>query len=161
MSAGIPERIRTVLRNVKFNIASAEEVSQNNKTYTLDITYHNKAVQNIVYQYWTGNSYSPHVHATNGTGIIDLYGASATNTEQIKCKIEYMFAYKSSEDLAFSEALNTLAPPRFSEAKRKIVTSAVKKNIEPRSSRRKIKDRMSTGAPFLRSKGGGLMVDYE
>lgn len=119
MYNGIKQKIKNLLISTKFAIASSQNNAKKSVEYTLNITYKNKPVQNIVYKFWTGKGYSPHIQANNGIGTAELFGAS-TSSNQLKCKIEYMFTYKKQEDLAFAQAIDALELPRFQEATVKI-----------------------------------------
>jgi len=120
MSSGISSKIREVLKGVKFTVANSDKVSDKNINYTINIRYKGKPVQNLEYQYWTGGSYSQKINATNGVGIVEMFGATAGNINGLKCKIEYRFKNKKQEDRAFDAALDVIKVSPFSEAKIKI-----------------------------------------
>ncbi|MDZ7774196.1 MAG: hypothetical protein U5L09_00600 [Bacteroidales bacterium] len=57
-----------------------------------------KPVSNLDYKYFTGNSLSPIVSAKNGTGVIELYDASAQSLRKVDVYIEYQYEHKWNID---------------------------------------------------------------
>jgi|AntRauTorcE11898_2_1112593.scaffolds.fasta_scaffold00670_7 hypothetical protein len=89
------ETIEKLLSNIRLsvkNIFTNEE--EKKKTVTLSVLHKGKPVSNLDYKYFTGNSLSPIVSAKDGTGVIELYDASAQSLRKVDVYIEYQYEHK-------------------------------------------------------------------
>jgi len=115
LKTALTERIKSIFNKLEITVTSVENLTATNTNYYLQMKYNTVKIQNIVYKYWNGNSYSSPVSASNGNGLVEIYGAGAASTEKIKCRIEYMFS-TDQDDFIYNELLECVTPPVFSES---------------------------------------------
>jgi len=123
------ERIKSIFDKLEITDSSVETISDVNSNFYVDFTYNSAKIQNITYRYWTGTSYSSPVSAKNGKGFVEIYGAGAASTENLKFRIDYMFT-SDQEDMAYTALLDIIEAPVFSGAEIIVpVKTAKQKNI--------------------------------
>ncbi len=71
------------------------EKSPKRKLVTLDITYNGEPVESFDYIYFTGDSYSHIMSASDGVGVAEFYGAAADSYETLKIHAEYQYQNKA------------------------------------------------------------------
>ena len=89
LNAYLPIAINNVLMGMTFGtkeILTEEEA----KFVTINVSYKGKPVTNFDYTYWDGRNWSNIISATDGTGILELFGAAA-DFKKIQIKAEYIF----------------------------------------------------------------------
>ncbi|MEA3500399.1 MAG: LPP20 family lipoprotein, partial [Candidatus Marinimicrobia bacterium] len=114
----LPERIDNIFSNLDITKEDIKkESSEKKKDIILKITYKNKLVQNLDYEYWLGDSWSMLTGAKDGIGVASFYGKGKYNISKLKLKVEYMYENESHFDNELQELLEKLYNiPQFSEA---------------------------------------------
>ena len=103
----LPERIERIFADVDITVS---EVA--NKVLTLNLSYQNLPLQNLEYDYWTGDARSRMHSARNGIGTAELQ-QDFTN---LKLRIEYIYQNKSRMDIELWQVLDETNIPTFSAA---------------------------------------------
>ncbi len=114
-SVYIPEQINRLFAGVSCTFKNVQ-VESDMKTYVLDIRYKNAVVSNFDYSFWDGRNWSSIVSAKDGTGFVELFGASAENVQEIKLKGEYIFQGEANYDKEIADVLDKIDAVPFKSA---------------------------------------------
>ncbi|MFW5975006.1 MAG: hypothetical protein ACOCQ6_02250 [Bacteroidota bacterium] len=115
------ETIEKLLSNIRVsvkNIFTNEE--EKKKTVTLNVFHKGKPVSNLDYKYFTGNSLTPIVSAKDGTGVIELYDASAQSLSKVDVNIEYQYKHKWNIDDEVRRVMENTKLPGYDKSQVKL-----------------------------------------
>ena len=89
-------KINAIFANLNIRVSRSEmEQKPKRKLIMLDITYNGEPVQAFDYIYFTGDSYSPMMSASDGVGVAEFYGAAAESVETLRIHAEYQYGNKA------------------------------------------------------------------
>ena len=111
LATWLPMQINNVFAATQITV-SDKQAEENYVTFTLNIAYNNKPIQNFDYSFWDGTDWSNIISARNGLGIIELYGMAA-DTEKLKLKAEYIFEGEARIDRELEDVLKKIDPVPF------------------------------------------------
>lgn len=103
----LPERIKQVISGIDIQVRDTK-ISEGSAQYKLNLSYKDKPIEKLVYQYWIGQDYTNLIEAGNGLGIAEFFGDDAANREKIQIKIEYMFRNESLYDKELNTVMEQL-----------------------------------------------------
>lgn len=130
----LPETIECILDSVKINIQSANYIpEEKRKRIIFNITYGGKPVSNLDYIYFTGSNWTSRLTtATDGLGLVDLYGAVANtkNMKEVRLRLEYVYSSKCKHNTALNAVIENTYIPYFSKAEKIASSIFIKKTPE-------------------------------
>jgi len=89
-------RINSIFAGLDIRVSKTEfDINPKRKLITLGITYKGEPVQSFDYIYFTGDSYSHLMSASDGVGIAEFYGAAAESCESLRIISEYQYRNKA------------------------------------------------------------------
>ncbi|MBT7470110.1 MAG: LPP20 family lipoprotein [Candidatus Cloacimonetes bacterium] len=103
----LPERIERIFADVDIAVSDVQD-----NALTLNMHYQNLPLQNLEYDYWTGDARSRMHSARNGIGTAELQ-QDFTN---LKLRVEYIYQNKSRMDIELWQVLEETNIPTFSSA---------------------------------------------
>ncbi len=115
LSTWLPARIKQILSEIDINIKN-HDIKEDHAVYNLHITYKNKPVEKLVYQYWTGQDYTNLIEASDGLGFAEFFGSDAGDHEKIQFKIEYIFKNESLYDKELNTVMEKIPDIAIKEA---------------------------------------------
>ncbi|MFO7880436.1 MAG: LPP20 family lipoprotein, partial [Bacteroidales bacterium] len=115
LSTWLPQRIEYILSGIDIGIKD-KETTDKHALYKLNITYRDKPVEKLVYQYWTGQDYTNQIEVSDGLGYAEFFGEDAGKTENVQFKIEYMFKNESLYDKELNTVMEKISDVPFKEA---------------------------------------------
>ncbi|MCK9206895.1 MAG: LPP20 family lipoprotein [Salinivirgaceae bacterium] len=83
-----------------------------------NITYHDKKAYNMDYSYWNGSDWSSLVGASNGEGIIELFGDAEKSMEELRIKVEYEYVNKAKLDPELPAVIDVIQLPYYKQAEK-------------------------------------------
>ena len=118
----LPEAIENIFNSININIQSAEYFpDEKRKCIILKIEYDKQVVTNLDYVYYTGDNWTGRLTtATNGLGVVELYGAAAKDMKEVKLRVEYIYSDKSKYNIALSSVIENTYIPYFAKADKKV-----------------------------------------
>lgn len=128
VSGWLPMAINTIFSDLKVHVSDIE-IDNGDKFITLGINYKNRPVSNADFSYFTGRDWSNVYSATDGVGVVELFGVAA-NTKKLKLKWEYVFKGEARIDRELEEVMKSVKRIPFRKSYIKIdlkVNSVVEK----------------------------------
>lgn len=115
------ETIEKLLSNIRLSVKNIlTNEKEQKKTVTLSATYKGKPVTNLDYRYFTGSTVSQLVTAKDGTGVIELYDASAQSLRKVDVYIEYQYEHKWKIDDEVRRVMEDTKLPGYGKSQVKL-----------------------------------------
>lgn len=115
------ETIEKLLSNISLSVKNIfTNEKEKKKTVTLSVLYNGKPVSNLDYKYFTGSSLSQLVSAKDGTGVIELYDASAQSLRKVDVYIEYQYEHKWKIDDEVRRVMEDTKLPGYDKSQVKL-----------------------------------------
>lgn len=124
MFSWLPDRINRLFTLVTIEPKKIKKKGENEEII-FNVFYKGNKAYNIDYSYWTGSDWSTIVGASNGQGIIELFGESECAMEQIRVKIEYEYVNKCRMDPELPSVIEVAQLPYYRKAVKMIDKTAL------------------------------------
>jgi hypothetical protein len=128
----LPAKIREMLQNTRFVLASIREISPTEKQVLLNMIYKDKPVQYMRFHFWDGSNQIL-IEGRDGRAAISLFGASR-NLRRIDIYPDYMYYDQRFDFKAVSELWNLVKKPDYSTC----ITVSIEKPAEENLPERKV-----------------------
>ena len=138
LSAWLLMRINDIFSDINIVVSNIEE-NESYDTYTLYVTYKNKAVDNFDFSYWTGSDWSNISSASDGIGVLELYGISK-GADNLKIKAEYLFEGETKIDREVEDVFSKVSHITFKKSYYNISATKVSKRHLEEQEHEKIDD---------------------
>jgi len=136
----LPDRINAIFTALGFSVKNIEDNPEEKyKTVYLNITYKERPVENLDYEYWTGRNYSNLFSCRSGTGMVEFIGETEYQLSKIKLMVEYSYAQKTGMDIEVKAVFDNVELPFFRKAEFKIPLPASKMEKDDEVSAEKAK----------------------
>lgn len=113
--------LERLLGNLSFSVEKiVNNTNQKKKTIVLSIKYNEFPVVNLDYKYYAGDTYSNIISAKDGTGIVELYDASAESFDKLQIYVEYKYKHKLGIDRELQRVMEDTKIPGYSSSKVKL-----------------------------------------
>ncbi len=115
--AWLPDRINHVLS--RLSVYPVEVVNSGmEQEVVFKIMYQDKKAYNMDYSYWNGSDWSSLVGASNGEGIIELFGDAEKSMNELRIKVEYEYINKAKLDPELPVVIDVIQLPYYKQAEK-------------------------------------------
>ena len=122
------EKLGQIFSSLDFEVKRIiHNEQERKKTIELAVLYQDKKVENLDYEYYTGDGYSNVIKVKNGKGVLKLFDASAKALNKVDLYVQYKYENKAQYDAELQRVLENTSLPSFSRSK---VTLDVRKEPE-------------------------------
>lgn len=111
----IPDRINRIFTLLEIEIVDINEFNRR-KEILFNVKFKNQKAYNLDYTYWTGSDWTSMTGASNGKGLIELFGDAECSMENIRIKIEYEYLNKSRMDPELPGVIEVSDLPYYKKA---------------------------------------------
>ncbi len=126
----LPDCINRIFSFLNFEITLNKYDSIINKRLIkLGVYYHNKAVQNLDFSYYTGDNWAKNVTVKDGIGVTEFYDEYAKNISEIDLKTEYRYYNKRSVDGEIRDVMEDTNNLSFNSRDKIFIDDQIEKEV--------------------------------
>jgi hypothetical protein len=115
----MPDRINRIF-SMLMVMPTKIETEGMQQEVVFEIKYMDKKAYNMDYSYWNGSDWSTLVGATDGEGIIELFGEAEKSMQEVRLKVEYEYVNKSKLDPELPDVIEVIQLPYYKQAEKTI-----------------------------------------
>ncbi|MFA6400140.1 MAG: hypothetical protein WCX31_00730 [Salinivirgaceae bacterium] len=123
----LPDRINRIF-SMLMVMPTKIETEGMQQEVVFEIKYQDKKAYNMDYSYWNGSDWSTLVGATNGEGIVELFGEAEKSMQEVRLKVEYEYVNKSKLDPELPNVIEVIQLPYYKQAEKIIRKNKINDN---------------------------------
>jgi hypothetical protein len=130
----IPDRINRIFTLLNIEIVDINQQGRK-KEILFNVKFKGKKAYNLDYTYWTGSDWTSSIGASNGRGLIELFGEAECSMETIRIKTEYEYLNKSRMDPELPGVIEVSDLPYYKKAVKYLAVNKFKAQPEANTQR--------------------------